>query len=134
MSTLHELLQRSVAQHRQLHDRMTAIEKRLPILDLESTIKASDDMDMLFLAIQNTDQQILAIMDADSASRHIDLIEQRMELGRILLDQYKSITPKLKTRLAGYKAELFKIRHGIQTMGGYAPPPSKAGRIINTAN
>lgn len=134
MSKFHELLQQSVVQHRRLHNRLSAIEKRLPILDLESTVRAADDMDALFTAIQVTDQQILTIMDAEIAAEYSDLIEERMELGQTLLHQYQMILPKLKTRLAGYKAELFKIKHGLQTMGGYVHGSAVAGGIINTSN
>jgi len=134
MKDFQELLRQSVVQHQRLHDRLCAIEKRLPILDLESTVQAADDMDALFTAIQMTDQQILAVMDAEIAAEHSDLIEERLRLGKTLQQQYQMILPKLKTRLAGYKAELFKIKHGLQTMGGYTHGATPAGSIINTSN
>ena len=134
MEDFQQLLRQSVVQHQRLHDRLSAIEKRLPILDLESTVQAADDMDALFTAIQMTDQQILAVMDAEIAAEHSDLIEERLRLGRSLQQQYQMILPKLKTRLAGYKAELFKIKHGLQTMGGYTHGSTMAGGIIDTSN
>ena len=134
MDTLRELLEQSIAQHRQLHTCITAIEKRLPLLDFVSTSQATDDLNSLFKNIQATDQQLLAGLRPLDTGNYTDLIEQRMELGKILVEQYKKITPKLQTRLVGYKAELVKIRHGLQTMGGYSAQPSKAGRIINTSN
>jgi len=134
MTDLRELLEQSVAQHQQLHQRLTAIEKRLPLLDLESTVQATSDLEYLFRKIQQTDQQILAGLKPMDTDQYTDLIEQRLELGQTLVDQYEKITPKLQTRLAGYKAELLKIRHGLQTMGGYANPSAKAGGLINTSN
>ena len=134
MKDFQQLLRQSVIQHRRLHDRLSAIEKRLPILDLESTVQAADDMDALFTAIQVTDQQILTSMDVEIAKEYSDLIEERMKLGKTLLQQYALILPKLKTRLAGYKAELFKIKHGLQTMGGYSHGTVPAGGIIDTSN
>jgi len=38
------------------------------------------------------------------------------------------------TRLAGYKAELFIIKHGLQTMGGYTHGAAAAGAIIDTSH
>ncbi len=134
MKDFQKLLRQSVVQHQRLHDRLRAIEKRLPILDLESTVQAADDMDALFTAIQLTDQQILTVMDAEIAAEHSDLIEERLQLGKTLQQQYQMILPKLKTRLAGYKAELFKIKHGLQTMGGYTHGATAAGSIIDTSN
>ena len=134
MENFQQLLLQSVVQHRRLHDRLSAIEKRLPILDFESTVKAADDMDALFTAIQMTDQQIMAVLDAEIVAEYSDLIEERLQLGKILQQQYQMILPKLKTRLAGYKAELFKIRHGLQTMGGYTHGATMAGGIIDTSN
>ena len=134
MEDLQQLLRQSVIQHQRLYDRLRVIEKKLPILDLESTVQAADDMDALFTAIQMTDQQILAVMDAEIAAEHSGLIEERLRLGRSLQQQYQMILPKLKTRLAGYKAELFKIKHGLQTMGGYTHGSTMAGGIIDTSN
>lgn len=133
MADLHELLKQSVAQHQQLHERLSAIEKRLPLLDLESTARATIDLDILFKAIQHTDEQVLIGLKPMDTDQYKDLIEQRLKLGRTLVAQYEEITPKLQTRLAGYKAELLKIRHGLQTMGGYANPTAKAGGLINTS-
>ncbi len=134
MKDFQELLRQSVVQHQRLHVHLSAIEKRLPILDLESTVQAADDMDALFSAIQLTDQQILAVMDAETAAEHSDLIEERLQLGKTLQQQYQKILPKLKTRLAGYKAELFIIKHGLQTMGGYIHGTAAAGAIIDTSH
>ncbi len=134
MTTFHQLLQQSVLQHQRLYTRLLAIEKRLPLLDLEATVQAADDMDTLFTAIQVTDQQILTSLNAEIAAEYNDLIEERMELGKNLLKQYEMILPKLKTRLAGYKAELFKIRHGLQTLSGYTHGTPTAGGIIDTSN
>jgi len=134
MADLRELLEQSVVQHQQLHERLAAIEKGLPLLDLESTVQATSDLDCLFKKIQNTDQQVLANLKPMDTDQYIDLIEQRLELGQTLVRQYEKITPKLQTRLAGYKAELLKIRHGLQTMGGYANPSAQGGGLINTSH
>ena len=134
MSDLHALLKKSVDQHQRLHNRLTAIEKRLPILDLDATVRASEDMDILFSALQKTDQEIMTVLDAELVTEHGDLIEQRLQLGETLMAQYKTILPKLKTRLAGYRAELLKIRHGLQTMNGYSSGQDRTGGIINTSN
>ena len=134
MSSLRELLEHSVHQHQRLCERITAIERRLPLLDLESTVQATHDLDHLFLEIQTTDQEIIATLNSSDTDLFSDLLEKRLELGRNVLVQYQKITPKLQTRLAGYRTELFKIRHGLQTMSGYAPSSSKTGRLINTSN
>ena len=134
MADLRELLEQSVVQHQQLHERLAAIEKGLPLLDLESTVQATSDLDCLFKKIQNTDQQVLANLKPMDTDQYIDLIEQRLELGQTLVRQYEKITPKLQTRLAGYKAELLKIRHGLQTMGGYTNPSAQGGGLINTSH
>ncbi len=134
MSNLHSLLKKSVEQHQRLHHRLSAIEKRLPILDLDATVQASEDMDTLFSALQKTDQEIMAILDADLVAEHGALIEQRLQLGETLMAQYQTILPKLKTRLAGYRAELLKIRHGLRTMSGYSSGQDRRGGIINTSN
>jgi hypothetical protein len=134
MTDLHALLKKSVDQHQRLHTRLTAIEKRLPILDLDATVQASEDMDILFSALQKTDQEIMAVLDAELVTEHGDLIEQRLQLGETLMVQYQTILPRLKTRLAGYRAELLKIRHGLRTMNGYSSGQDRTGGIINTSN
>ena len=134
MATLRELLEQSVAQHRKLQAYITAIEKRLPLLDFQATSRATTELNFLFQEIQATDQQLLAGLGPMDTDNYIDLIEQRVKLGKSLVDQYEKITPKLQTRLVGYKAELLKIRHGLQTMGGYSAQSSRAGGIINTSN
>ena len=134
MEDIQQLLHQSVIQHQRLYDRLRVIEKRLPILDLESTVQAADDMDALFTAIQMTDQQILAVIDAEMAEEYRDLLEERLRLGKTLQQQYQIILPKLKTRMAGYKAELFKIKHGLQTIGGYGHGTVMTGGIIDTSN
>jgi hypothetical protein len=76
----------------------------------------------------------MAILNAELVTEHGDLIEQRLQLGETLMVQYQSILPKLKTRLAGYRAELLKIRHGLRTMSGYSSGRDRTGGIINTSN
>ncbi len=134
MSSLRELLKHSLQQHQQLFDRIAAVERRLPILDLESTVQATHDLDHLFLEIQNTDQEIIATLHSVDTDLFSDLLEKRLEMGRNVVGQYQKITPKLQTRLAGYKTELFKIKHGLQTMSGYTQSSSQTGRLINTSN
>jgi hypothetical protein len=134
MKNLRKLLEQSVTQHQQLHQCLTAIEKRLPLLDLESTVQATSDLDYLFNEIQKTDQQVLVDLKPMETDQYIHLIHQRLELGQTLVSQYERITPKLQTRLAGYKAELLKIRHGLQTMGGYANSGAPTGGLIDTSN
>ncbi len=134
MTNLRKLLEQSIAQHRRLEAYITAIEKRLPLLDFEATSQATNDLNSLFQEIQSTDQQLMDGLRPLDTDHYTDLIEQRMELGKTLVDQYKKITPKLQTRLVGYKAELLKIKHGLQTMGGYSAQSSRSGGIINTSN
>lgn len=134
MTTLHDLLKQSVLQYQQLYEKITSIRRRLPLLDFLTTVQEKEDLDLLFEEIQETDRQILAVLDSVDIDLYTDLLEQRLELGHNVLAQYQEITPKLLTRLAGYRTELLKIRHGLQTIGGYATPSSNSGQLINTCN
>ena len=134
MTDLRKLLSRSVEQHQQLYNCLRGIEKRLSLLDLESTVEATVELENRFNRIQHTDREILSLLRPMDTDRYRDLLEQRLQLGRDLVDLYATLTPKLRTRLAGYRAELVKIRQGLQTMNGYSSTGTTAGGLINTSN
>lgn len=131
---LRQLLDDSLVQHQELHDKLTAISKQLPVLDMDSAVKAAGYFDNIFREIRRTDQEIFTVLNEDTVEEYRELIAGRMEIGAVVAEQYQSIIPKLQTRLAGYKTELSKINHGLHTMNGYADSKQKTGSIINTAN
>ncbi len=131
---LRQLLDDSLVQHQGLHDKLTAISKQLPVLDMDSAVKAAENIDNIFREIKTTDQGIFSVLDEDTVAEYRELIAGRMEIGAVVAAQYQSIIPRLQTRLAGYRAELLKIKQGLHTMNGYADSKQKTGSIINTAN
>ncbi|HFQ89352.1 MAG TPA: hypothetical protein ENK27_04660 [Desulfobulbus sp.] len=134
MTDIRQTMEESLALYRQLQRAMEGIEKRLPLLDVTATVRATEELEQLHQRILAMDRQLLRELRPENVEAVSGLMERRRTLLTEVLEQNRSLLPKLKSRLAGYRNELLKIRSGITSMQGYQHRTNIRGGRINTVN
>ncbi len=134
MTDVRQTMEDSLALYRQLKCAMDMIERKLPLLDVAATVRATGELERLHERILGMDRKLLQ----EIRPENVHALEGQMEIRRSLLteilEQNRTLLPKLKSRLAGYRNELLKIRSGITSMRGYQHKMTPRGGRINTVN
>lgn len=132
---IEQAMEDSLALYRRLKGVMDAIEKRLPLCDATATARAAEELGHLQGQILDMDRKLLQALRPEDVAGIRGQMERRRILISEILEQNRVLLPKLKSRLAGYRTELLKIRSGITSMQGYQHNRAGArGGRIDTVN
>ncbi len=134
MTDIRKTMEDSLALYRQLKSTMDVLERKLPLLDVAATVRATEELDRLHERILGMDRKLMQELQPENIETVKDQVERRRLLLTEILEQNRALLPKLKSRLAGYRNELLKIRSGITSMQGYQHRSKIRGGRINTVN
>ncbi|GEM_PF-3109605 len=134
MTELQREMEASMKLYRRLQAHMEAMERRLPLLDIAATLEATRELESLHDQIVAKDSRLLDLLDPANVSEIVEQVQERRLLIETILALNRSLAPKLKTRLAGYRDELLRIRSGITSMQGYQYSTDRRGQRLDTVN
>ena len=134
MSTFKELQQQSLQQYKTFYDLTLTMERTLEQPDAEEILRLSLELELMEETVRGTDVQLNRYLEQGLLVEGSPFHVQRLEFMQKIVDKNKALSPKIQAMMAMQSSELSKIRQGRHTLGEYASPTSKAGRIINTSN
>ncbi len=134
MSDIRRTMEDSLALYQRLQHAMDVIEKKLPLLDVEATVRATEELEGLHGRIRVLDRNLLEKLHPGNVGEIADQVERRKVLLAKILEHNRTLLPKLKSRLAGYRDELLRIRSGITSMQGYQHNMAARGQRIDSVN
>jgi hypothetical protein len=129
-----ELLSRSVEQYQQLFDLTVALEQPLQDSAPDIISRLTNSIEEIKKEIVRTDAVISSVLDSHPRTSDMELFRKRIDLMESILQKNRKLTPRIQAMMALHDSELNKIRHGRQSIGSYATPAGRSGRIIDTSN
>ncbi len=134
MSTFNELEQQSLQEYNTFLELTLALEGALEPIDTEKVRQLTRELQQIEETVKATDKKLNHYFQDGHHVPEESLSKKRIELMQAIVAKNTELGPKVRAMMAMHSSELATIRHGRNTLGGYANPSSKAGRIINTAN
>lgn len=134
MSTFNELEQQSLREYNTFLDLTLALEGSLEPIDTDKVRQLTSELEQIKQTIRATDEKLNRYFEEGHHVPEKSLSAKRIELMQKIVSKNKALSPKIQAMMAMQSSELATIRHGRNTLDGYANPSSKTGRIINTAN